>query len=204
MTLLYLLQECDPEVFTRQSLAVELIGADMTSEMESFGRLNKFEEMLHMLPALRELHITLIGPSLDEQLDLSSTLCGSCQSSGRRLQYTAHRVVYEEYIRSGKQQHAPDVCMAFNCGIHEFWGTRQDTWSETVRLLCARSGLLIGFTSYNPGEAKGDVAVFESRGARVVMKPRANPFKALQPFGEPLHVEDFFFANAMLSAVRAT
>lgn len=134
--------------FDKPHLNVYLLGASHPG----FLALSIFEEILHLVPQLKSLHITADGRnSWKEQLKpINFQCCPICTSSGRCRSIASYRGVYHDFAKTSEYI-KPDLVVAFNTG----WIDGPDPlshWRPSIELFVA-SGVPALFTVYNANEA---------------------------------------------------
>jgi hypothetical protein len=124
---------------------IHIVGAELNYE----GVLiNKFEEILHLVPAIEHLTLVFIGPLLPQEAvdglaNLNMQLCDSCQGEEktRKLTLAAFCGTYRDYFASSSSSSSsafgiPDLVMAYNAGVHLFKrGSDRDSWHNTLEFL---------------------------------------------------------------------
>ena len=172
------LEDSDRDILTKQTLSVHVVGA----ETKELLNLMMFEEMLHLLPSLRHLKITLIGPTKvgdpEDRLsqEMPCNVCQSCSRAGRTRTTTVYQGVYHDFATNPKYQR-PDIAVLFHSGRTQ---EAQASWRPTTRFL-VESGTLTLCTTYNLGEATEEVAELDSIGANFIFRPDVNKWQSLVP-----------------------
>ena len=160
----------------RVVLTIHVLGA---AASECNG-VEKWRELLLMLPSVNILRICFIGPDVPERMheeeldfDLSAkadertagaSLCSPSRLpnlqaglAGRRLSMVFRRTLYEDYIAS-VQFVKPHLAMAFNFGANE----DPDTWKSAMQYLFSQN-VLTAFTSYHLEVQVISLAIHEAR-----------------------------------------
>ncbi|KAJ8075507.1 hypothetical protein PM082_021137 [Marasmius tenuissimus] len=232
MTILYALQQLKPlgrkeEFITRhgpraerrflgiwtgkQSLTIHLLGA---REMEILHA-PRFEEILHRLPQLKDLHVRgpasapflrtlpswtpLIGPEAidaDPHRDHAPP-CPNCIKDQKQCTFEVHAMSYHKYIeKQGARYTNPDLAVAFNSGASSY----ASSWAETMEVL-VRKAVATVFTSQNRDEAEAESQLLRVAGASLVLVlgPVRNPWGGLQLLPEPNKVTGFYANNGCLA-----
>jgi splicing suppressor protein 51 len=178
-------------------LKIHLLGATG----REFLAMSSFEEILHLVPGVKSLDITAVGPSsllygpgsdiYAPKQDLPC--CNACQSKRRTRPIASYQGLYHDFAKSRHYQ-KPDLIVAFNSGCVD--GDDADTdWVKTLRFIveCDAPAL---FTTYNPREASHEQAKWKSLGAKFVLEPAKNKWSSLVPMPEFLDEEyDIFYQN---------
>jgi splicing suppressor protein 51 len=185
LTIFAALERLFPDLGTRTSISLHLIGAN---ERE-ITRLMVFEELLHLLPSLKVLHITLVGLEIpDASADEGSILlecCQSCASTARTRSVMFYRGVYHDFIRT-KHYERPDLAVVFQSGFSQ---ESTEAWMPTIRHLAAGLHPTL-FTTYNREEMVQETVILECLGAKFLQKGEVNQWKGLFPIMEPMGTQD--------------
>jgi splicing suppressor protein 51 len=172
------IEDSNREILTKQTFCVHIVGAD-TKELLN---LMMFEEMLHLLPSLRHLKITLIGPAeVDDpnnrlSQEMPCNVCQSCAQAGRTRTTTVYQGLYHDFTTNPKYQR-PDIAVLFHSGRTQ---AAQASWRPTTRFL-VESGTLTMCTTYNLGEAAEEAAELDSLGVNLIVRPQVNKWQSLVP-----------------------
>jgi len=179
------------------TLHVHLLGATG----REFLAMSTFEEILHLVPGVKSLNITAIGPSsllFGQHSDgyapeQELPCCNACQSRGRTRPIASYQGLYHDFAKSRHYQ-KPDLIVAFNSGCVD--GDDADTdWVKTLRFV-VESGASALFTTYNPREALHEHAKWTSLGAKFAAEPAKNKWCSLVPMPEFLDEEyDIWYQN---------
>ncbi|KAH0579517.1 hypothetical protein H2248_002371 [Termitomyces sp. 'cryptogamus'] len=177
MTILWALEHLNPDALWTQSetLTIHILGAADTE----MAHAKTFEEILHRLPELKMLQVSLTTP----HLALSSLLVGcsmrarGSQTSEKRdadLKCTSRKCkiiqhysarTYHDCVRTlGNKFMKPNLAAAFNSGssLEDTW-----LWKETMSLLVENKVPSV-FTAYNQNEAQGEARILRAMGANLV------------------------------------
>jgi splicing suppressor protein 51 len=172
------LEDSPGSLISQETLSIHLIGADTKEHLN----LMMFEEILHLLPSLRHLKITLIGPakvdSPDDKLseEMQCNVCAKCAETGRTRTATLYKGLYHDFAQN-PQYRKPDLAVLFHSGRTQ---AAEESWRPTTQFLVA-SGILTLCTTYNLGEATEEAAELDLLGARFVVRPEVNKWKSLVP-----------------------
>jgi splicing suppressor protein 51 len=187
----------DLQLLAASTLRVHLLGATG----REFLAMSAFEEILHLVPAIKALEITAIGPSSllygqdSENYAPKQNLpcCNACQSKGRTRPLASYQGLYHNFAKSSHYE-KPDIIVAFNSGCVD--GDDADTdWDQTIRFIVSCDVPAL-FTTYNPREALHEQAKMRSLGARYVAEPAKNKWCSLVPMPEFLDEEyDIWYQN---------
>ncbi|KAF2833590.1 hypothetical protein CC86DRAFT_338987 [Ophiobolus disseminans] len=178
-------------------LRVHLLGATG----REFLAMPAFEEILHLVPGIKSLEITAVGPSSllhghgPEGYAPKQNIpcCDACQSKGRTRPLASYQGLYHDFAKSSHYE-KPDIIVAFNSGCVD--GDDADTdWDQTIRLI-VDSEVPTLFTTYNPREAWHEQVKMKSLGAKFVLEPARNKWSSLVPMPEFLDEEyDIWYQN---------
>jgi splicing suppressor protein 51 len=181
LTILAALERLFPDLSIRTSINLHLIGAD-SWELE---RLMVFEEILHLLPSLKKLHLTLIGLAIPEKSVSEDVLmlgcCLSCSSRDRTRSVFLFRGPYHDFVNT-KHYEQPDLAVAFNTGFSQ--EARED-WIPTISHLSNTQHPTL-FTTYNKEEMREETTIFSRIGAKFVHEGEINQWKTACPILEPM------------------
>ena len=150
-----------------------------------------YNEISHLMPALKELNIVLVGPQLNDQLNSAEVVSARQADIDAHVRKTCKLTVntfkglYHEYVASGEGPFAwPTLVFAMHSGIHDANDGYTETWEPTISLLSSTDVPCV-FTSYTELEAKLDTETLRAMGANVIVEPHLNPFRGLRPLAEP-------------------
>ena len=180
LTLIAALEAAIPNVSTRGSINLHIIGADIAE----FASVPAFEELLHFFPSLTALHVFFVGlnviegPKDDPRFHNPRTLqcCTMCTKMGREISITTWRGPYHAFINT-KFYKTPDLAAAFHSG---FWTVEEEIWLPTIIYL-ARAPHPTLFTSAIYSDIPGEMKIWESLGTEFVKTPEINKWKGMCP-----------------------
>jgi splicing suppressor protein 51 len=186
LTVLAALEENLKDLSTRQTVSIHIVGATG----REFHNLPIFEEILHLVPSLQTINITLIGPrsvAVIEQTknEIILQCCNACSSHGRKRTVALYTGLYHDYVKESMYQ-KPDLAVLFNSGRSQ---EEEESWLPTTKFL-VESGTLTLCTTYNHREAQEEVAELDRLGARLIKGPEVNKWKSLLPVPELLETEE--------------
>jgi splicing suppressor protein 51 len=132
LNLLAALETAIPNVNTRGSINLHIIGADQYE----FAYLTVFGELLHLLQSLKTLQLSFVGLDMVEDLEDDSkaqnlhTLwcCTMCTKIGRSISITTWRGPYHAYVDTELYK-TPDLAAAFRSGFAVY---EQADWYPTI------------------------------------------------------------------------
>lgn len=149
---------------------------------------------MHLLPALRHLHVSLIGPEvaapnspLEKEKLFKMRCCASCTSQGRTHSLITFRGTYHEYVVETDDYEKPDLAVAFHSGFSQ---EAQEQWKPTLEWLVNEAEFPTLFTTYNKQEMERETAILKGMGSRFVKEGEENKWKSLCPFLEPMGSAD--------------
>eukprot|EP00775_Hariotina_reticulata_P011385 gene11385-11533_t len=163
------------------------------------------EELMHLLPAVKKLHVVMAGPDLVRILNsnvpaepFDKGTCPTCEEAGCSRYSSFFSGTYEAYAAS-KYWSKPQLVLAMNSGLGQ---TEEDDWSPALTLMLDQQ-LPCCFTSMQQDEAAEDFAALIAAGAHVVSGPEANSLRSLVPFADSYVGPDrFYYRNAYLTCFR--
>ncbi|CAH1766963.1 22494_t:CDS:1 [Entrophospora sp. SA101] len=175
------------QLISFEELSIHVIGANFTEVVA----LMTFEEIMHVLPNIKILHIVLIGTELQMNKDNTDlTCCPKCTDSNRKRLCSMKSILYHDYV--GSSDYAiPNLGVAFNTGLHE---EDTDLWKPTIECLLEKN-LPCVFTSYSKEEASEDIKVLKSLGAKIISGAKENKWRSTMPIVEPNVLDKFFYNN---------
>ena len=191
LTILAALEESISNLSTRQSLSIFLVRA-RERETESS---QVFEELLHLLPALRILKLMLIKPSLslDSKRDiLKHPNCQSCKSVRKRRFGGIYSGLYHGYTEQCYYQ-KPDLAVLLHSGRSQ---PEAESWAPTTRFLVDLGTLTLCHT-WTKREAQEEEAELDQLGARFIIRPEENKWRSPVPILDFLEGADdeVYYAN---------
>ena len=217
-TILECLEDAYPDLSSRTKLCIHIIGAGPREVAEA----ETTEEILHFLPALKELDIVYIGPRLVQSWaldvlegnnrrfrDMENMACEHCQKLGRSRTLNRFPFLYHQVNETLFKGCPPDV---MNSDFHilpnsGFSEQEKESWAPTLKHLID-SGLPTVFTSFSEKEYKDEQRELKAKGANVVWS-RANRWSGLTIQGaiEPMYhyasgISLEGYANSYLIMIR--
>jgi splicing suppressor protein 51 len=165
-----------PNLATKEDLTLHVIGANAV-ELDS---LMMFEEIIHLLPALRKLHCVFVGIELPNPVDGNSRVllncCQNCMNSGRQHSMEMWKGAYHNVVTTSKLP-KPDIAVAFHTGSSQ---TAVELWTPTLKYLVDAGHATI-FTTFNEDEMRGETQNFKNLGAKFVVEGQRNKWQAMRP-----------------------
>ena len=181
LTIIAALEKLFPDLSTRSSIKLHLIGAN---EWE-IERLMVFEEILHLLPALKKLHLTLVGLEIPRESVSEDILlldcCPSCSSRDRTRSVFPFRGSYHDFLGT-KHYDRPDLAVAFHTGFSQ---AASEHWMPTICHLANAEHPTL-FTTYNKEEMREETMILSHMKATFVQEGEINKWKSVCPLLEPM------------------
>ena len=185
LTILAALEVICHDLATRETIRLHFIGAT-ARELDA---LMVFEEMLHLLPSLRELHCSFVGMELPRPMDFERVVldcCETCTTAKRTRSMDAWKGTYHGYIKTDKYV-KPDLAVAFHSG-HSMEAV--EDWAPTIKHLVDAEHHTM-FTTYNEQEMLDETEALRKFEARFVREGEKNRWKGMRPMLESMEeVED--------------
>lgn len=180
LTLLAALEASIPNISTRSSINVHIIGAGGAE----FASTPAFEELLHLLPSLKDLQLTFVGLNVSEPPPNDPNFhnphmlqcCTACTKMGRTISITTWRGPYHAYIDTDVFK-TPDLAAAFQSG---FSVDEQKDWYPTIKYLAHAPHPTL-FTASRFYEIREEMAVWKNLGAEYVKDAEVNKWKGMTP-----------------------
>ena len=192
-------------------VVVVIAGASSFTEQHLLDRTRYWEEVTVAAPQpAGGIHLAFVGPDV-----ASAHHAQSAQS--RRLSPTITASVHRETVRDYTARVPNDVplmIVGFNTGMGGGGGALARGWAPDLVETLRRTDAPAVFTAANDyADLRGELAVFKALGARFIVNPRANPFRAFtHTIGEgegepgvrsaPREGEKWSCANAFVYAVQ--
>jgi splicing suppressor protein 51 len=170
LTLLSALEATIPDLSTRKSISIHIFGA---AGFESTS-LPAFEELLHLLPSLSTLRISLVGLHTQPLMHPTLPCCTTCTQLGRSISLSAWRGTYHAFIDTQLHE-KPDLAAAFHAG---FAVDEQASWRPTIEYI-ARAPHHTVFTAAREFEVRGEIEVWGGLGAEFVRGAEVNRWRGL-------------------------
>jgi splicing suppressor protein 51 len=180
LTLIAALETIIPNVSTRDSINIHIIGAAGAE----FASVPAFEELLHFLPSLTTLQLSFVGLNVVEDLkDDTKTpnlhtlqCCTMCTRMGRSICITTWRGPYHAYVDTEFYK-TPDLAAAFHSG---FSVDELADWYPTIKHLAHAPHPTL-FTAARHFEIQGEMRVWKNLRARFVKNAEVNKWKGMSP-----------------------
>jgi splicing suppressor protein 51 len=172
--------------WTKPHLKIHIVGAT-GREMLALGN---FEEILHLMPGLKSLQLTAVGPnvwaggavggkSYVPKTELEC--CQVCKRDGGSRSVALYCGLYHDFITTPDYEEA-DLVVAFNSGFVD-GDDSQYHWDSTIKLL-VESGVPCLFTTYNAQEAQNEKTKMLGLKAKFLVEPQKNKWSGLIPTPE--------------------
>lgn len=180
LTLIAALEATIPNVSTRGSIRLDIIGAAGAE----FASVPAFEELLHLLPSLTALYLTFVGPNVSmdfrdgkkSQNLYKLQCCSTCTKMGRSVSIATWRGPYHTYVNT-KLYQTPDLAAAFHSG---FSVVEQAEWYPTIKYL-THAPYPILFTAARYFEIRGEMQIWKDLGVEFLKHPEVNQWKGMSP-----------------------
>ena len=180
LTLIAALETTTPNVSTRVSINLHIIGAAGAE----FASVPAFEELLHLLPSLTTLQLSFVGLNVaEDHKDDTKTqnlytpqCCTMCTKMGRSISIATWRGPYHAYVDTELYK-TPDLAAAFHSG---FAVDEVADWSPTIKYLAYAPHPTL-FTAARYFEIQGEMRVWKNLGARFVKNAEVNKWKGMSP-----------------------
>ena len=180
LTLIAALETTTPNVSTRVSINLHIIGAAGAE----FASVPAFEELLHLLPSLTTLQLSFVGLNVaEDHKDDTKTqnlytpqCCTMCTKMGRSISIATWRGPYHAYVDT-EFYRIPDLAAAFHSG---FAVDEVADWSPTIKYLAYAPHPTL-FTAARYFEIQGEMRVWKNLGARFVKNAEVNKWKGMSP-----------------------
>ncbi|ORY15315.1 hypothetical protein BCR34DRAFT_183767 [Clohesyomyces aquaticus] len=172
LTLVAALEAIIPTISSQRSLNLHIIGAAGAE----FSSAPAFEELLHLLPSLKALHISFVGPNVETQNPYPVQCCKMCTMMGRSTSIAVWRGPYHVYVDTESYQ-TPDLAAAFHSG---FAVDEQAEWYPTIKYLANAPHPTL-FTAAIYFEIEGEMGVWNYLGAGFAKNPEVNKWKGMSP-----------------------
>ncbi|KAF4629179.1 hypothetical protein G7Y89_g8967 [Cudoniella acicularis] len=185
LTTLAALEMAFPKLDTMTSLKIHIVGAtgrEITSILV-------FEELLHLLPQLQQVHVDLIGFEIPDHTiaqvgqggSMKMECCPKCTAASRTRSISLWKGAYHEYAKT-EHFEIPHLAVAFQSGFSQEMSVE---WNPTVKYL-ARAPYPTLFTTYNEIEMKEEMAILATMGAHFTQKGEMNKWRGLCPMLEAM------------------
>jgi splicing suppressor protein 51 len=196
LTILSALEDTISDLSTKTNLRLHLVGAGA----KEIKNLLVFEELLHLLPNLKELKLIFVGPeckstgaTIDDPMpEMAAPCCPDCTRRGRKRIMALCSEPYHEYAKMSQYQ-TPDIAILFHSGRSQ---DQIESWKPTTKYL-VESSIPTICTTYTEREALEEAAELQRLNARFLKKPEVNTWKSLCPRIEPMEGKDhtFYYDN---------
>jgi splicing suppressor protein 51 len=191
LTIIAALEAVFSDLSTKSTINLHLIGAT-GKELDA---LMLFEEMLHLLPLLDELHCAFVGLEMPTPQNLGETLvldcCPGCTEAGRIRSVEMWKGAYHDYIKTGNYS-KPDLAVAFHTGHSQ---EMIEEWTPTIKYLVNADHCTV-FTTFNEKEMMEETEILKGLGARFLVRGEKNKWKGMKPMLEVIEeIENSVYYN---------
>jgi mitochondrial splicing suppressor protein 51 len=182
LTVLAALEAAFPDISTRRTIKLHFIGA----AGREINGLMIFEELLHLLPLLKDLELTFVGFEIPEETTaMKLECCPTCTSACRTKSLRLWKGGYHDYVKKYGYEKS-DIAVAFHTGFSQ---EIKDEWLPTIQYLAAAPHPTL-FTSYNESEMEEETAALDSIGAKFLQRGEVNKWKGLCPIIEVMEEKE--------------
>ena len=181
-------------------LTVIIAGASARTEQFLLERTEYWSETTTAAPSSRGgVHLAFVGPDVEDARTRSKNI--------RRLTSTLtaslHRTTAGAYLRRLTPS-APCLVMGFNTGLGGGGGALARAWAPDLVAMLKRPRTPLAFTCANAfADLKGELGVFKALGARFIVDPVSNPFRAYTRAVGEAAGEGFDDRNTLASCANA-
>jgi splicing suppressor protein 51 len=191
LTIIAALEAVFPDLATKSTIKLHLVGAT-GKELDA---LMLFEEMLHLLPSLQELHCAFVGLEMPTPQSPSEKLvldcCPECTKAGRIRSVEMWKGAYHDYIKTDNYS-KPDLAVAFHTGHSQ---EMVEEWTPTIKYLVNADHCTI-FTTFNEKEMAEETEILKSLGAKFLVQGEKNKWKGMKPMLEVMEeIENSVYYN---------
>lgn len=162
-TILSTLESALPDLLTMTSLTVHFVGAGPREIIQD----QSAEGLLHMLPSLKSLQISYIGPRVAGTLtpfiglkDNENNACAKCKAKNRSRVMSRHSTLYHQTPSLPR----PDLIVLANSGFTE---VETHTWMPTIHQILS-SGVPAIIAAFTEGEAMKELVEMKRLGAKFI------------------------------------
>ncbi|KAJ4293256.1 hypothetical protein N0V90_008538 [Kalmusia sp. IMI 367209] len=163
-------------------VSIHIVGAT-DRELVALGN---FEEILHLVPSLRSLHITAVGPGIPGGIEnggpylprQSLDCCPVCKEDGRERSISLYQGVYHDFTKHAKFE-KPDLVVLFNSR----WMYDDDAksqWEPTIKAL-VEDNVPALFTTNNADDAQNEQRRMKELGGKFLVEVGENKWRGLVP-----------------------
>ncbi|KAG4442322.1 hypothetical protein IFR05_002173 [Cadophora sp. M221] len=181
LTIIAALEAILPDLANKESITLHIIGAT-AKELDA---LMLFEEMLHLLPELRSLHCSFVGPQLPTPTDgverIELDCCPPCKNARRARSMSMFKGTYYEYAKDAAFE-KPDLGVVFHSGHSQ---EAQELWRPSIEMLVS-AGYPTVFTTFNEKEMREETEGLRKIGAAFLKEGERNKWMGLRPLLDPL------------------
>lgn len=186
LTLSYIIEML--KLQNQELVEIHLIGCESIYELLS---LQKYEEILHLFPNIKQLEIVFFGQYIFTELE-ELDLCEYCLKN-KKIKLS---VVNKQY-KEAKIDISPDFCISFNPSFD----SKTEDWSKNIPKIVDMN-IPSFITTLNKEEAQEYEFLIEDFGGKIVIPPEINPFQGTQPFREPFEKGRFYYKNQYILAFK--
>lgn len=192
LTILAALEAVFPNLSSKATIRLHIMGA----ENYEYEMLAVIKEILHVLPALKELNLHFIGPQLSVILideigvgkSSSIDCCQQCKSAKGSITMSLWSGLYHDILKTSSFAQ-PDLALAFQPGwTNAMWSS---IWLPTIKhLASAKHATLL--TSFTAADAAKEMTMMYDRCPkfRFIQRAKVNKWKAMTATLAPIMMKD--------------
>ncbi|XP_048520690.1 uncharacterized protein LOC125503813 [Dendroctonus ponderosae] len=187
-------------------LGIHIVGA--TALEYSLNWALTIEIFFHWILNLQVFSVAFIGPEApDLPIDFQNIQRQFCENCRKRTNFiTAEAKCYPSlYHEVADHLIQPDIVVAFNSGLHEFYESSYDPWKSSVKCLIQNAGVPLLLTAYTLQEIRKDLQIIQATAqVKVLHEPKENPFRNQRPLQDWASQDDpiYFINNYLAIAVK--
>ncbi|KAK0124694.1 hypothetical protein ONS95_009638 [Cadophora gregata] len=191
LTIIAALEAVFSDLANKKSITLHIIGAT-AKELDA---LMLFEEILHLLPNLKSLHCSFIGPQLPMPIDggrkTDLDCCPPCTNAARTRSMSMFKGPYHDYTQDPTFS-LPDLGVVFHSGHSQ---EAQEEWRPSIEYLVTAEFPTV-FTTFNEKEMREETEGLRGKGAGFVKEGERNRWMGERPLLDPLEeVEGSVYNN---------
>ncbi|KUJ22908.1 uncharacterized protein LY89DRAFT_607800 [Mollisia scopiformis] len=168
-----------PDLGTKEKVDLHLIGAN-AKELDA---LMLFEELLHLLPCLKEVNCSFVGLELPNPMDAGGRIvldcCPECTKQKKVRSIEMHKGAYHDFAKSPAYK-KPDLAVAFQTGHSQ---ECVDDWTPTIRYLVHAPHCTM-FTTFNEKEMVEEIEILKKLDAKFLVDGEKNKWQGMRPLLE--------------------
>lgn len=175
-----------PDIETKEKITLHLIGADK----KELDALMLFEEILHLLPGLKEIHCVFVGIELPSPIDAGGKMvldcCPECTKMKKIRSLEMCKGAYHDFLKESNYE-MPDLGVAFQTGHSQ---ESVADWTPTIEYLVNADHCTV-FTTFNEKELMEEIAILKKLNAGFVVEGELNKWRGMRPLLEVLEEKEY-------------